>query len=336
MENNSPFSTGADASHYDSRTLMHDTTTAVPLVTGGFKYLPTDIENQHRVGICTAISLTQNAAKALGRKFSADFQYLLQKKFYDLNWDEGSSIFNALKVGTAYGFLPAELFTWVTENDRDTSYDYYIQKLQAIPDAEIQRLIGLCTNKLTGYAQVPTDSQSIAKGINDSKSGLLTRYIVGPEWWEAPDGHVSYDPKDIDPLRLPIKPVSGHAIGTSYFDFTVNQMFEHPNTWGVIWDMEGRGHTNHLTYLCTEAWIPYYDTVPQPAPPSFIFTQNMRYGQTSQDIVQLQKRLNGPQTGYYGDITRKLVYEYQVAHGIRFSLFGYYCGPQTRMSLNTS
>jgi len=64
---------------------------ATPLIKGGFNYLPTDILDQKNVGICTAISHIQNRNKANGKTYSADFQYLLQKKFYDMNWTEGSS-----------------------------------------------------------------------------------------------------------------------------------------------------------------------------------------------------------------------------------------------------
>lgn len=70
--------TGAGESPYDLRTFAY-VPSGIPNK-GGKRYSPSDIEDQHRVGICTAISTTQNARKALGTKFSADFQYLMQKK----------------------------------------------------------------------------------------------------------------------------------------------------------------------------------------------------------------------------------------------------------------
>lgn len=207
-----PFGTGANESPQDDRHWKHETTMAVPLVSGGYDYLPADIEHQHIVGICTAISLIQNAQKALGRKYSSDFQYLLQKKYIDGNWIEGSSIFAALKVGKTYGFLPLELFTWVTEEDRKLPYPQYIAKLQAIPNAEIIRLLLLCADKLSGYAMLGTDAQSVAKGILDSRSGVLCRYDVSENWWSP-----SWAQKDIDPLKKSINNVSGHAINMSRF-----------------------------------------------------------------------------------------------------------------------
>lgn len=331
-----PFGLGAHESSYDSRTWRHDTTTAAPLTTGGVKYDPADIDNQHIVGICTAISLTQNANKATGKKYSPDFQYLLQKKFFDFNWWEGSSIFNALKAATKYGLLPIELFTYVTEADRNLSYPDYVEKLQAISESEVQRLIGLCEKPMTGYASVPADAQSMAKAISDSKSGILCRYSVGEEWWTP-----SWQPQDIDPLRPPQQVVSGHAIGQSYFDFTLNQKFELPNTWGTQWNDNGKAHTIFPQYHATEAWIPYYGTPPQPLPPSFIFTVDMKYGQRSEDVKQLQKRLAVSGTGYYGDLTAQAVLKFQVEHNLalswyeRYILRGKLCGAKTRQALNS-
>lgn len=324
------FSMGADRSPVDNRTYRHDTTQVSPLTTGGIHYTPEDIEHQHAVGICTAISLTQNVRKATGKKFSADFQYLLQKKFVDLAWYEGSSIFAALKVGKNYGFLPEELFTHVTEKDRYLPYHLYIAKLQAIPDEEVQRLIALCTFKLAGYAQLATDAYSLAKGISDSKAGLICRYEVGSEWWTNP----------INPLRAPKVIISGHAISKTFFDFTSKAVFELPNTWGKLWADHGKGYTDFANYRCTEAWIPYFDTVPTPLPAKFIFTQDMKQGQTSNDIKELQKRLGVMQTGNYFELTRQAVYLYQLNH-VPLSLYEKYilkgkiCGSKTRSSLNS-
>ncbi len=348
--------TGADESPYDSRTFRHDTLAGgAPLISGGTTYLPEDIEHQHNVGICTGISLTQNTRKATGLKYSADFQYLLQKKYVDFSWWEGSSILSALKVGNKYGFLPEEKFTdlngrrYITEDDRELPYSIYIEKLMAIPESEIQRLIKLCINKLAGYAQIKIDSQSLAKGIMDSKAGILCRYTVGEEWWTARDGRISWASVDIDPIRPPTFPVSGHAIGASKFDYNVTLNVTHPNTWGIFWNdrNKGNGNINQGVYRPTEAWIPYYDKVPTPLPPSFVFTQDMKYGETSENVRQLQKRLidlgysipSGPTT-YFGDQTRTALIKYQDDKGISITFAQRYiksfsvCGPKTREALN--
>ena len=254
--------TGAHESPIDLRTIKHESMTTmggVPLIQGGYDYLPTEILMQAKEGICTSISLTQNAQKYIGRKLSAEFLYLLQKR-QDGNWTEGSSIFSALKVGTNIGLLPAELFTEVTEVDRNLPYAQYIAKLQAIPEAIIQQLILQCSDyKLTGYASVDvTDPQAIAKAISDSKAGILCRYDVGAEWYTSKDGRISWNPVDINPLRHPNPITSGHAITAAKYDYSVNLMLTHPNTWSPAWNRQGLGDTNWSNYKPTEAWVPYY------------------------------------------------------------------------------
>src|ERR1035437_1568980 len=164
---------GASPSPIDSRTAKHSVLTTITTapIKGGYDYSVSQIDNQRRVGICTAISLTQNRERANGKKYSADFQYLLQKKYYYGNWNEGSSILNALKVGKKYGFLPAELWTHTVEADRDLSYSQYISKLQ-LTDAEVLRLTGLCVDNLLGYASINVaDPQALARAIVDSDAG---------------------------------------------------------------------------------------------------------------------------------------------------------------------
>jgi|ERR1035437_344283 hypothetical protein len=261
MQNQIP-ATGAHESPYDKRTVQHgdmQTFAGVPLIKGGYDYLPTEILMQAKVGICTAISLIQNANKAIGRPFSDGFQYLMQKR-QDGNWIEGSSIFSALKVGKNIGFLPIELWTFTTEADKELPYAQYIAKLQAVPEATIQNLILKCSDyKLTGYAQVnETDPQAIAKAICDSRAGVLFRFAVGKEWYTAVDGTVTWDPKFINPLRAPQVVISGHAIIGAKFDYTVRPDITLANTWGVPWNMKGWGDIIFNLYRPMECWIPYF------------------------------------------------------------------------------
>ncbi len=340
--------TGARSSNYDVRTVKHDLAVPVPFISGGYIYNENDIDNQHKVGICTSISLTQNAGKYFGKKFSPDFQYLLQKKFIDGAWYEGSSIFSALKVGKTYGFLPIDEFTYVTEADRDLTYPQYIAKLQAIPDSEIQRLIKLCTNKLTGYASVDVSSaQSIAKAIIDSKTGILCRYTAGESWYTAKDGRISWASSDIDPLRQPTKDFSGHAIGAISFDYSINLTQTLANTWGTAWNdlNKGQAHVDWHNYQMTEAWIPYYDYTPTIPPFTHSFQVDMQIGQSSDEVLALQQALStlgffkvNP-TGFYGDVTRQAVLDFQIAKVQlswyeRYVLRGNKVGLKTRTALN--
>ncbi len=312
--------TGAHESPQDSRTIIHSLDTATPLVSGGFEYI--DHEHQHSVGICTAISLVQLREKATGKKYSPDFQYLLQKKFVDFNWAEGSSVFNSLKVGKNYGFLPIELMTHITEADRFLPYSQYVAKLQSIPESEVQRLILLCTDKIPGYAQVTNDPQSIAKAIVDSDAGVLCRYGCQSNWWTP-----SWQPKDIDPLKYAPE-TSGHAIIMSSFDYSVPMMQKLANTWGNIWDLGGNAHINWNNYPPTEVWTILKTT---PVIPPYIFTKTLRFKDIGTDVRMLQKKLGITPDGIFGNITLRVVRAFQLSNKLNPDGI---VGPKTNELLN--
>lgn len=245
--------TGAEPSTIDIRDFAYvpDKASLSP-IKGGQRYAPGDIDDQHRVGICTAISLTMNAQRALGMKFSADFQYLLQKKFYDKNWNEGSSARAALHTAYTYGFLPEVEWTHTTEKDRELPYSRYVEKLKAIPDAEVQRLLAVASQykRLSGYAAVPIDRDKLASAIDESKAGLIVRFVIDNQWYRRP----------IEPLRKPVKPISGHLINYTNYD---GNSFRVANSWGVDWCDDGTAYGSLLTYTPTEAWLPYYLELPK-------------------------------------------------------------------------
>ena len=332
---NEPLGLGADHSTKDIRTFVHPTT-AVPITTGGYHYPPENINHQHAVGICTAIALTQNAQKVFGKKYSADFQYLLQKKYMDGNWNEGSAIMSALKVGKLYGFLPQEYFPYATEADRTLPYALYIAKLQAVPDSVILHLLTLCTDKIAAYSSVPVSQETLGHAIISSEGGILCRLEVGSEWWTP-----SWQTADINPLKAPVNPVSGHAIGFTWFN--VND-FEICNTWGTQWNKQGCGDVMLDNYQPTEAWIPYYNHVPAPIVEQLVarkdaFTTDLSFGMMhNTDVIKLQTYLasiglfNGTATGNYGIVTTASVKQFQANNGIFAS--GLKVGISTRALLN--
>jgi hypothetical protein len=77
-----------------------------------------------------------------------------------------------------------------------------------------------------------------------------------------------------------------------------------------------------------------------PQDQKFVFNIDMAYGQTSNDIKELQKRLGVIPTGYYGNLTASAVVKYQLSHGIKLTFLQRYftkysvVGPNTRKSLN--
>lgn len=249
------YGTGAIKSPLDIRTFSYKPTKAS--FSGGEKWKPEDIEHQHRVGICTSISLTMRARKHYGIKFSAEFQYLMQKKLYDSQtahgWNEGSSIFHALKVGKNVGFLPESEWKFTTEEDRLLPYHVYIEKLKAIPDSEIEKLKVIASKyKLKAYANVPVDRESMANAISSS-GALLTRFDIGSYWWIEP----------IEPLRPNANPISGHAINETNY---TGRSFRLANSWGPEWADGGTAYyvlDGNISYRPTEAWAVWFEELPK-------------------------------------------------------------------------
>lgn len=304
MENQNKNVFGANPSPYDQRTVIHETTVTAPLLKGGVIYDLSDHLNQWYVGICTAISLIQNRRKANGKDYSWDFQYLLQKKYVDFDWNEGSSIFSALKVGKNFGFLPSSLWTHTTVEDLKLPYSQYLAKLQSITDSEISRLVALCVDKIPGYAQLDvSDLQGLGKAILDSEVGILCRYEVGAEW---------YSPSN--PLKAPIKTIGAHAIGSTHFDFTVNLDTKLANTWGG-WNGDGNANNNLETYTPSEAWI-ILKTAPVIKQPT------LKIGAKGDAVKLLQNELNAIMPfalvadGGFGPKTLSAVKQFQATHNL--------------------
>lgn len=263
--------TGAKESPYDIRTFSHPVK-AYPKASGGVKYDTADIHDQGLVGICTAISIVQNASKALGKKFSADFQYLIQKKYVDKDWEEGSAIISALKAAKGVedkdgnflygGFLPEENWKFTISDDRNLTYDEYIKKLQAIPESEIQKLFAISKNyRLKAYASVPVNRDAMAQAIDSSVSGVITRYSIGQEWWTNKAGKTTWDKNAIEPLRPPAKIISGHAVIDTNF---AGNSFRIANSWSPQWADGGTAYRIQDEYAPTECWsVFYYDVPPE-------------------------------------------------------------------------
>ena len=251
-------SLGAFPSPRDLRTFSYYLGGEYKVQKGGKRYLPVDIEDQSKVGICTSISLTQNASKAIGgSKWNADFLYLLQKKYFDKNWIEGSSIFHALKAAKTYGFLPEQEWKHTTKADRDLGYAHYIKKLQAVPQVEIDRLLVIASayKLISAYANVPVTRDELARSIDESKAGILVRFNVGKEWWTSKTGVISWLASDIQPLREPKTVISGHAVTESNFD---GGSFRIANTWSERWADGGTAYHSLREYEPTEAWMVWY------------------------------------------------------------------------------
>ena len=240
------YTSGANKSPFDIRTFTYKPTKAN--VAGGIKWTPEDIDDQHSVGICTAISMTMRAQKFFGKKFSPDFQYLMQKK-QDGNWEEGSSILSAIKVGKSTGFLPVEDFP-LKEEDRKLPYQEYIKKLQSIPIEDVERMKNKASKyKVQAYASVPIERDYLANAI-DNSGALLVRFNIGSEWWTPP----------VEPINAPRTIISGHAVNYPNYN---GISFRLANSWGTAWADKGTAYHLLTNYRPTEAWSVWFSDIPK-------------------------------------------------------------------------
>ncbi|MEK9697913.1 MAG: hypothetical protein VW270_19245 [Candidatus Poseidoniales archaeon] len=254
---------GALPSASDIRTFSYSPIGMTVPMKGGKRYLYTDIQDQSRVGICTAIHLTQNAGKAYGKRFSADFQYLCQKMFHDRSWNEGSSILAALWVAKNIGLLEEKDWEYTKQRDRSKGYEWYIEKLKNIPQKDIERLVQKAKRskyRVKAFASVPVDRDSMADAIlqDINNAGILARFDLGNEWWTKKTGENTNDKNYIEPLRPPRLVISGHAVTISNFD---GGSFRIANTWGNDWADNGTAYFLLRQYRPTECWRVWYENL---------------------------------------------------------------------------
>lgn len=306
--------TGAFPS-FDVRTpLFTSDTQAKPIpLKGGIKYNASDIQNQYAVGICTAISRTQLRTKQTGRRYSADFHYLVQKKLYDNNWNEGSSLLNSQKVANKVGFLPEELWTYTDEDDRKLPYAEYIKKLQDIPWSEIEALLGevdedgkylkgKTIDHIPGYmAVIPGDIMKVGDAIVSSPQQTGLFVCVGTsDSWSFPT----------NPLKH--KSYTGyHAIIFSSYEMESDKTRgTFTNTWGPRWGKDGSVDFYFHEYPILEAYIDVESIVK----PAIKFTRTLRRGNKGDDVKLLQQLLGftGPDIdGSFGPKTLEAVKLFQ-------------------------
>lgn len=245
------YSFGAEKSPFDLRTFRYSADkAALPPHSAGESWANTAyIDDQHRVGICTAISMTMRAHRHFGVQFSPDFQYLLQKKYVDGNWNEGSSALSACKVGNKYGFLPKDKWKFTTEEDRKLSYSKYIDKLKRITDAEIEEMLQEAAKyKISAYAKLNNSVYDLGGAIAEN-GAVIARFVVGEEWWKTP----------IEPLRRAAKPISGHLVNITK---RVGDSYRIANSWGKDWVDGGTAYGLYATYSPTEMWQVWFSGVP--------------------------------------------------------------------------
>jgi hypothetical protein len=309
------------------------------------------ILDQHRVGICTAISNIEIVYDRTGIRYSEDFQYLLQKKYFDGGWFEGSSVFNSIKASHKYGYLRKEIFDQFFQRNPNEDYANYSARLKSIADNETMMtdLLARCEKKMQGYTKLDNTLPAIAKAIDDTENGVLARFTCGWSWFYKLINGVTrncWDGEVIEPISEPVAlstfPITGHAVSLPFYK--MGGLFV-GNSWGIGWCKDG--HAN-IDYMPTEAYKLYFkgfeDKWRLPIKKSEFkhnFNITLRIGSKSRYEIELLQYalifedcldwIPPEQRGYFGLKTLAGIRKFQSKYGIPATGF---VGPITLKKLN--
>ena len=179
--------------------------------------------------------------------------------------------------------------------------------------------------KIASYAFVDLTLDGLKNAIIKGK-GISLLVQLGEEWYTSKKGRRSWKEKDILPVRPPAQIISGHQI----FVYGYNgERFYFINSWGDTWGDKGVGYfdwstyKNYITEGITIVDIPdklLEEVHNLPEKFTHQFSKDMKYGDESEEVMQLQRFLklkgvyNYSITGYYGDITRRAVFDLSLIH----------------------
>ena len=198
--------------------------------------------------------------------------------------------------------------------------------------------------KIPGYISVPLDFQSTRQAIY-LYGAVSALFEIGDEFWTP-----SWAAKDIDPLRIPKKGVSGHQLTPyGWEDGTFNDL---QNEWSVAWANGGRAKYDPKAWspFIFEQWavaeIPpdiqnFLKALPSPSAFHYSWDTNLRIGDNNEDVkfAQIAYMILGflapipaEELGIFGPKTAAANAKYQQAHRIAPSPND--IGPKTRAALN--
>lgn len=258
----------------------------------------------------------------------------------------------SLKVLKDYGCATEET---VPNNSSLPHEEYvYYRDINKIPKEAFKEAE---TAKIESYASVDITPSGIKTAISQSE-GCSMLVMVGNEWYTDKNGLNTWDKNRILPIKPPKVIISGHQIYAYGYE-TVGDDFKihFINSWSSDWADGGKGWFWWSEYknFITEAWtaidipnelLEQAQNLPSEEEFKYNFKNVITYGQKSEDVRALQTALKilgffkYPEiTGYYGPITAKAVYDFQVKYNVAsfwelYFLRGNRVGPKTRAMLN--
>lgn len=358
MEEEIPFGLGFIPSPPDYRDVLIGE--ATPQITSFPDSYEVDISqlpvwNQKKIGSCVghASAKKKQQMDYVETKqvfpLSARFVYALCKS-QDGIAGEGTYYRMAAKVLQQYGCATEG----TVPNNCDLAHAEYINLKNIPPEAYVEAKQFAIKN----YASVAVrDLDDIRRGI--LAGGTLIGLNLDKSWWTDKNGKFSYKAEDLFPLKPPTVSGSGHdTFAYKYETIDGRIRIWILNSWGPSWGINGTGYFWWDEYVnsLVEGWsfvdLPNdWQKEVKDLPPAttykHAFLQNMSYGETSPEVRQLQiaLKIDGTfpktiaETGYYGPITQKAVYEFQMKYHVDTvanlqTLQGRSCGPKTRSKLN--
>lgn len=191
------------------------------------------------------------------------------------------------------------------------------------------------------YVALPLDIDSIAQAIRDNYGVVLGLYGSNNGTWGS---------------AYPTPPVAGQARWAHwmYLGKASTQPTGHAvaglQSWGPGigqngWQWLNEDYVNNYTFA---AWSLVFNPNPTPDTFSHTFVVDLNYGETDNEVIQLQTALakDGefpaavPTSGYYGNITAAAVLKFQLKYAVApvaelNALAGKTVGPATREKLNS-
>lgn len=370
MENNLPlFSFGGIQSEPDYRDVPMSAVLGAPRglpprFFADVSRLP--IWNQRKIGSCVGQAGGKKKQKQEENEtgqvipFSPRFIYALAKSVDGLP-TEGTYYRLAMKMLQKYGCATEATLP----NDTTLAHAEYID-LSNIPQAAYDEAKKYA---IGSYAQVGSFlkigaeelEQAIAEG-----DGTLLGVQLGKEWWTDARGNPSWSEQDLLPLRPPAAIVSGHAIFPYGYEEEGSRLKIHfINSWSAQWGAGGKGWFYYDDYkpFLMEAWgavdLPndWREKIKQlPTAKDFFhtFARDILIGEKSGEAQALQtalmidgefsrdlyaQLLKENQLGYYGEITRRAVADFQKKYQVAplwelLATNGRRVGAKTRAKLN--
>lgn len=272
--------------------------------------------HQHKLPTCGANAFAWLQEYLFGGlSMTPRFSWISFKKIDGFPLEDGTDIRSIFKSGTTDGVLQNLIFP------DDSTLELYAYSdpsvvTQPMRDSAKTRLV-----KNYAFQSNPTLNQ-IKQTIYKNK-GVIALIRVGEEMWTAPNGITSWQEKDVLPLRVPKKIISGHFVVLYGYD---EKYIYFKNSWGTTWGRSGSGYFD-ASYLPLIVEIGAGINADNTAP---AFERDLMVGSQGEDVIALQKYLiakgfaipAGP-TGYYGAQTKAAVAHWQALHNITPSI-GYF------------